>query len=177
MQEFWQGFGFEQFYEFGLINRGGALHVDSMQYEQYPEQAEAARILDEGRDAPTVCQAPFSLPFIGYDGNYYLCCSDWRKEAPMGNVFERSLLDVTGDKLGHVTTRDPVCKSCNHDPLNRVTDELRLLSRGEGSVEELDNVIADVREGDAIVRNYLEVFGVEVQAPVRRTRIPLRVTS
>jgi hypothetical protein len=92
-------------------------------------------------------------------------------------VFDRSLLDVTGAKLGHVTTRDPVCKSCNHDPLNRVTDELRLISRGEGSTEDLDRVVLDVREGDAVVRNYLDAFGIETAPASRRTRIPIRVTT
>lgn len=153
MKAFWLERGINQFVEFDLINRGGALFVDSMQYESYPQQQEARRLLEAGRTEPVVCQVPFVLPFIGFDGQYYLCCSDWRKEAGMGTVFDRSLTDVVADKLAHVTTRDPVCKSCNHDPLNRVTDELRLLGAGTGSQAELDQVLAESWEGDDVVRD------------------------
>ena len=39
-----------------------------------------------------VCPVPYLSVFIGYDGLYYLCCSDWKKEAPMASVFEASIL-------------------------------------------------------------------------------------
>ena len=46
-----------------------------------------------------MCGAPFGYLFIGYDGQYYLCCSDWKKETPMGSVFDESFLSVTEKKL------------------------------------------------------------------------------
>src|SRR6185436_14878780 len=104
---------------------------------------------------PVVCQAPFSLLFVGYDGQYYLCCSDWKKEAPLGSVFEASFVDIAGAKLAHVSGREPVCKSCNHDPLNRVTEEMRLIGAGQADQAALDAVLADVLESDTVVRQFV----------------------
>jgi hypothetical protein len=57
------------------MNRGGALFVDDMQFEASPHIASAKTLLaDKGGHA--LCAAPFAFIFVGYDGNYYLCCSD-----------------------------------------------------------------------------------------------------
>jgi hypothetical protein len=77
MKRFWQERGIELFHPFEVMNRGGALFVDEMQYASYPEQIEAMALF-EARGAEPVCPAPFILLFIGYDGQCYLCCSDWR---------------------------------------------------------------------------------------------------
>lgn len=184
MKEFWRSHGLNDFVEFGLINRGGALFVDFMQYADYPEQHEARRMIAEVRSEPAVCGAPFGLPFVGFDGQYYLCCSDWRKEAPLGSVFERSFVEITGDKLGHVTSREPVCKSCNHDPLNQLTEELRLRAAGLASDEEVRAALDGIVERDEVVRRMMDKMGVAappapdhavlVDTPRRRS-IPLRV--
>ena len=105
------------------MNRGGALFVDHMQYEAYPE-TETAAPASRRRPAAPICVVPFVFLFVGYDGQYYLCCSDWKKEAPLGSVFDTSFVDLTAAKLDHVLGREPVCKTCNLDPVNRVTEEL-----------------------------------------------------
>ena len=87
-----------RFYEYEIMNRGGALFVDHMQFESYPELAEARALL-EPRGGTPLCGAPFGYLFIGYDGQYYLCCSDWKKETPMGSVFDESFQSVTAKKL------------------------------------------------------------------------------
>jgi hypothetical protein len=107
-----------------------------MQYEQFPELPEATALL-EARPAKPMCVAPFVFLFIGYDGNYYLCCSDWVKETPLGTVFEKSFVDVLGEKARLITTREKVCRTCNHDPANEVTDFLRANKAGTLSQEEL----------------------------------------
>ncbi len=73
---------------------------------------------------------PFTSCFIGYDGNFYLCCSDWKKEAAVGNVFDSSPFSVMEPKLVHVMSGEPVCKTCNLDPINRMTDTLRDINAG-----------------------------------------------
>ena len=83
------------------MNRGGALFVDHMQFEAYPELAEARALRRAARRDP-LCGAPFGYLFIGYDGQYYLCCSDWKKETPMGSVFDESFHSVTAKKLAYV---------------------------------------------------------------------------
>jgi hypothetical protein len=56
----------------------------------------------EPRAGTLLCGAPFAYLFIGYDGQYYLCCSDWKKETPMGSVFDESFHSVTAKKLAYL---------------------------------------------------------------------------
>ena len=112
------------------MNRGGALFVDHMQFETYPQLAQAREMLaSRGADVP-LCGAPFGYLFIGYDGQYYLCCSDWKKETPMGSVFDESFRSVTEKKLSYEVSRSPVCKTCNQDPINRLTETLKAVDEG-----------------------------------------------
>lgn len=140
MKALWRGHGVNRFMVFDVINRGGALFVDHMQYSQYPEMEEARRLLTADGVAP-ICGAPFISLFVGYDGLYYLCCSDWKKEVPMGHVDDVSFLQVTREKLHHVTSRTSVCKTCNLDPINRLTDELRAIEDGQSDEATRDVLI------------------------------------
>ena len=124
MRQYWGDFGMRAFMEYEIMNRGGALFVDHMQFEEYPQLAEAREMLN-GRGIEAVCPTPFAYLFIGYDGQYYLCCSDWKKEVPLGSVADTSFADVMVAKLEHARTRQPVCKTCNLDPLNKLTEALR----------------------------------------------------
>jgi MoaA/NifB/PqqE/SkfB family radical SAM enzyme len=146
MQAFWRERGLKKFHDFSVINRGGALFVEDMQFEQYGEMVRARNELTDGGKQP-LCGAPWGFLFIGYDGNYYLCCSDWRKQASLGSVFDYSFLQVTRQKLAMVVSREPVCKTCNHDPINMLTEELRALNNGDTSAEEVDKLRQSLREG------------------------------
>jgi len=146
MEAFWRERGLKKFHDYSVINRGGALFVEHMQFEQYAEMVQARNELSEGGVQP-LCGAPWGFLFIGYDGNYYLCCSDWRKQASLGSVFDYSFLQVTRQKLGMVISREPVCKTCNHDPINMLTEELRALNRGEVSAESVDELRRSLRAG------------------------------
>ena len=145
MEAFWRERGLKNFHDYSVINRGGALFVEHMQYDQYTEMVQARQQLTQG-DIQPLCGAPWGFLFIGYDGNYYLCCSDWRKQASLGSVFDCSFLQVTRQKLAMVASRDPVCKTCNHDPVNLLTDELRALSRGEVTAESVDELRKSLRK-------------------------------
>jgi MoaA/NifB/PqqE/SkfB family radical SAM enzyme len=123
MREYWEGQGISSFLQFEIMNRGGALFVDEMQYESLPEHEQALEMVRE-RGVEPFCAVPFIFLFVGYDGQYYLCCSDWKKEVPLGSVFDFGFHDVVGKKLEHTLTRAPICRSCNHDPLNRLTEAL-----------------------------------------------------
>ncbi|CAA0091220.1 Coenzyme PQQ synthesis protein E [Halioglobus japonicus] len=145
MQAFWRERGLKQFHDYSVINRGGALFVEHMQFEQYSEMVRARNDLTDGGAQP-LCGAPWGFLFIGYDGNYYLCCSDWRKQASLGSVFDYSFLQVTRQKLAMVVSREPVCKTCNHDPINMLTEELRALNRGEVTEESVDELRQSLRK-------------------------------
>ncbi len=150
----WRERGIDDFLPFEVMNRGGALFVDHMQYQRFPERSEARELLERRGLAP-LCAAPFLLLFVGYDGRYYLCCSDWKKQAPLGSVFDESFSSVVAKKLEHVATRRPVCETCNLDPVNRLVGELR--ASGQGQVEE---VLEEIASGDRMARGVLEKLGV-----------------
>jgi MoaA/NifB/PqqE/SkfB family radical SAM enzyme len=140
MKQYWRSMGIDNFQTVDLMNRGGALYVDHMQYQQYPELAEATRRLEALPNKP-MCVAPFVFLFIGYDGQYYLCCSDWKKEAPLGSVFDKTFVDTVADKMRLVTTRELVCATCNHDPANHITDVMRSVAAGEQPASATDDAI------------------------------------
>ena len=45
-----------------------------------------------------------------------------------------------------VVSREPVCKTCNHDPINMLTEELRAFNRGEVSAEEVETLKQSLRK-------------------------------
>lgn len=152
LRRYWRDLGITRFLDFEVINRGGALFVDSMQFESYPERQQAEQLLAREGSMP-YCPAPFVYLFIGWDGQYYLCCSDWKKDVPLGSVMDCSLMSVIDRKMQHVTCREPICKQCNHDPLNLMTAELRAQAAGETS--DVDGVLAKIRNENKLVREML----------------------
>jgi MoaA/NifB/PqqE/SkfB family radical SAM enzyme len=181
MRTYWQDRGVTLFTDFEIMNRGGALFVDHMQYESLDETNEARRLLAAhgGRGGP-VCTVPFLSTFIGYDGNFYLCCSDWKKEAAVGNVAETSFNDVIGNKLVHALTREPVCKSCNLDPVNVLAEEVRATRQGLPDAKDPDALAKSMMAGNDAVFAALDALqeGIVDQAMARagevRALIPVR---
>ena len=123
VREYWSERGASAFLPFTLVNRAGALALGEDVEDGQAFLHEAEKILAEG-GGETGCWAPFMYPFIGYDGNYYLCSSDWRKEVNLGNVFERSVADLIEDKVERVRSRSPICRDCTHDPTNTLARAL-----------------------------------------------------
>jgi MoaA/NifB/PqqE/SkfB family radical SAM enzyme len=155
-RQYWRDHGITRFQTFGLINRGGALPVERMRYESSPE-AETARALLEDAGVRPVCAAPFLYLFIGYDGQYYLDSSDWRKDVPLGSVFEVSFVDILAEKLAHVRSREPICKSCSLDPTNRVADALRRNGQSSDS-DEVRDAIERTRNDSAFLLDHIQAF-------------------
>jgi MoaA/NifB/PqqE/SkfB family radical SAM enzyme len=179
MREFWGQHGIKAFHEYEIMNRGGSLFVDEMQYARHPESQVADQLLNV--DGPTpICIAPFLGFFVGYDGNYYLCCSDWEKTVPVGTVFDDEFVDTLEAKLRYVSTRGPLCATCNHDPVNRITEDLRAVESGEIDRSTVDDTIRDMRietkmmvEGlDRLVPATSDHFG---KPPRTRRMIPVTV--
>jgi MoaA/NifB/PqqE/SkfB family radical SAM enzyme len=174
MRRYWADHGIDQAVTYEIMNRGGSLFVDHMQYEHYPELADARARLGAAVGTP-LCGAPFGYLFVGYDGQYYLCCSDWEKQTPMGSIFDKSLVDVAKAKLDLVVSRDPVCRTCNLDPINRLTEELRAEARGDLPPGSADQVLAKITAGNAVVEGVLQQLGLEAPvAPPARRLIPVR---
>jgi len=167
MVKYWMSHGFKgnEFVFFDIMNRGGALFVDHMQFEQYDELQEARELLTADGGVLPICGAPFIFLFVGYDGQYYLCCSDWKKEVPLGSVFDGSLLSIVGEKLHHVTDRSTLCRTCNWDPLNRLTEVLRDVKAGEADEAHRDRVISDLKESTRQVSEMLSRIDPDLLEP------------
>ncbi len=175
MKAFWRERGIKRFLPYAVINRGGALHVDAMQYDEMPE-IDQARSLIHDQDITLRCGVPFEHPFIGYDGQYYLCSSDWKKQTPMGSVFDHTFLDVVRAKLEFVESRQPVCRSCGHDPLNGLAEGLRDLAAGDSTRAEMEARFVAASERARLVDEQVSSLLVDplARAPVpRRTFIPV----
>jgi MoaA/NifB/PqqE/SkfB family radical SAM enzyme len=178
MREFWTGLGIEAFREFEIMNRGGALFVDHMQFESLPELGEARRMLEADGHVP-LCGVPFLYLFVGYDGQYYLCCSDWKKEVPLGSVFDESFISIAREKLRHVVTRESVCRTCNLDPVNRLTEELHALAAGQATQADIDDLVAEIRIGSRMILDGLDSLWpgssdtISDYHPPRRRTIPV----
>jgi MoaA/NifB/PqqE/SkfB family radical SAM enzyme len=174
MRQYWSDHGIDHAISYEIMNRGGSLFVEHMQYEDYPEHTEARARIAAAVGTP-VCGAPFVYLFIGYDGQYYLCCSDWEKQTPLGSVFDKSFLDVAQAKLDLVVSRDPVCRTCNIDPINQLTGELRAEARGAIPPGSADQVLAKIASDHRLVEGVLGPLGLEVPvAPPTRRLIPVR---
>jgi MoaA/NifB/PqqE/SkfB family radical SAM enzyme len=176
MRRYWADHGIQQAISYEIMNRGGSLFVDHMQYEHYPELAQARARLAGGVGVP-LCGAPFGYLFVGYDGQYYLCCSDWEKQTPLGSIFDKSFVDVAQAKLDLVVSRDPVCRTCNLDPINRLTEELRAEASGDVPSGSADQVLAKISADNAVVEGVLRQLGLDVPEPAPappRRLIPVR---
>jgi MoaA/NifB/PqqE/SkfB family radical SAM enzyme len=178
MRTFWTERGIKHFMPFEIMNRGGSLFVDEMQYSSFAERAEALSMLGS-RGVQPACPVPFVLLFIGYDGQYYLCCSDWKKEVGLGSVFDTSFAAIAAAKLEHVSTGEPICKSCNHDPVNQLTDALRTAAEtGIRDDAALGRLIDGIVEGDATGRSVaakLTALEPQFRVPPQARLIPLTV--
>ena len=179
MRQYWHQFGITQTMRYEIMNRGGALFVDTMQYDAYPDADEAADLLAQRGVTEPLCAAPFYLPFVGYDGQYYLCCSDWTKKAPLGSVFDETFVTTLDRKLDYVLTRDPVCRHCNHDPINKVADKLMQIRTGQATDADLETLITTLDEGNDTINALVDdlrglVAPDEMATPTRR-RISLAI--
>lgn len=174
MRALWRSHGISSFYSFEIMNRGGALSVDHMQYEQMPQLARARELLAVDDGAPACCGAPFAYLFIGYDAQYYLCCSDWRKETAMGSIFDRSFEDVITEKIQMITSREPACRSCNLDPTNRLAGELAALDDGRVTQADVDELTRSIRAGSVALEAGVAKLGYSLRTPGSgRRRIPV----
>jgi MoaA/NifB/PqqE/SkfB family radical SAM enzyme len=175
VRRFWNDNGFSNTQRADIINRGGALFIDDAEFEDLPEYHQAQEILADQHGG--LCGAPFLFPFIGYDGLYYLCCSDWRKQVSHGSVFDRGIAELTMEKYRETADRLSLCRQCNLDPVNRLTEQLRDERLGETTPEQTEALLVELHRNSREVQSHvdcLEAGGVAGAVPPRRgPNIPL----
>lgn len=76
---------------------------DELNYTNLAEAPDGKKI--KIIDSP--CWHPMRQIFIDYDGNYQMCCNDWSSQIKIGNIHERSLMDmfVNDEKINRIRWR------------------------------------------------------------------------
>ena len=104
-------------------------------------------------------------------------CATGETELPLDGI-DDSFLDVTGAKLRHTIDRQAVCRTCNLDPINKLTEAIK---HAEGGVD--DPAVVTLAEGlrqgsraiaDALTTMFPQTPDILAERP-RRPMIPLVV--
>lgn len=175
VRAFWQSVGVRRFFASPLVNRGGSLAVEGLSFAGSTEEARAVAELAALGPRPA-CASAFAFPFVGWDGRYYLCAADWEKRVPCGDVFEHSILDTWRARLDVVTGREPICRHCSQDPVNRLAALLGGVAGGEPLPAAAAELAAALSAQAAATR--ADVATVATARPGRRPlrrRIPVAV--
>lgn len=144
IKTFWKNLGINRFNINDIHNRGGYAEQYCQDAMTTTYEQEALQIL-KNNNMSHLCMVPYIFVMIGWDGQYYLCCHDWKKRHPMGSVFDFSIEEVEHKKLAATRDRSP-CKNCTADPVNQVRmamiDDEKSGSNGEllrSTLEKLGN--------------------------------------
>lgn len=169
VEAYWRARGVGLVFRYGLINRAGSLRTAAAALPP-PDPDDRAGV----PEPRLMCPVPFVHLFIGWDGRYYLCSHDWRKEVPLGSVFERSFAEIAAAKLQRVGSRAPICARCTIDPANllrrrRSTTDRTASTPLDISVEEL---VRNDRVARALARQVTAAAAVVSARPAATRRRP-----
>lgn len=114
-EAYWLSKGVNGTIKFKKNSRAGALFIPPPLSE---EKIRTTRAAIESSGKIPQCLAPFFYLFIGWDGHYYLCSSDWKKEVNLGHVTTHSVRDTLAGRERAVKSRNPICHRCTIDPIN-----------------------------------------------------------
>jgi len=92
--------GPDQSFGLTISNRAGSVKLKTDHFVVEP--------LKEPLKQP--CYYPFYKVLIDYDGTVLMCSNDWKKEKPMGNIKDESLLSIWSNNLFN-SQRQKLCNS------------------------------------------------------------------
>ena len=149
-RKFWLGAGIDSFLLFEQSNRGGA--CDNGHYfrgnDSYKDAA--LKLLRENQIS-RLCAAPFIYVFVGWNGQYYICCNDYKKTTPLGSVFDHSIEDMDVIKKDRFCASGGIdaCINCNIDPVNRVRELIFEINEGESEMPDLEELLQEMKTNQA----------------------------
>lgn len=152
LKNFWRDIGINRFNVNRIHNRGGYAEQYCQTAYNNQFEAEAFNILAENQMSH-LCMVPYVFVMIGWDGQYYLCCHDWKKRYPMGSVFDYSIEEAGYKKLNATRDRSP-CKNCSADPVNQIRAALIATSKNEEAPEFLHETINRIKPD----QQFMKVF-------------------
>lgn len=121
IKKFWLDQGVNGVFSYRQISRGGACDNGYffLKSDRFVDEALAAM---ESHGVSTLCNLAFTAPFVGWNGQYYVCCSDYEKKVPLGSVFDYSIQEMDVIKLKSMEKGNAACLLCNYDPLNSIRE-------------------------------------------------------
>ncbi len=152
IKRFWRNLGITRFNVNRVHNRGGYAEQYCQDALNTDFETEAFAILKE-QGMSHLCMVPYIFVMIGWDGQYYLCCHDWKKRHPMGSVFDFSVAEVEYRKLAATRDRSP-CKICAADPVNQVRAALIASSRDNAPAELLQETLEKIGTSQRFMRHF-----------------------
>ncbi len=143
---FWEEAGVDTVFVTAEENRGGS-NEKAFQFLGNNEHWDEAVSLLNKKGMTELCSAPFYNVFIGWNGQYYLCCNDWEKTLPLGSVFDMSIEAVDAQKLVYVEAKKEICLKCSSNPVNMLREVLFDIEQGKRGQFAIANKINSMREG------------------------------
>lgn len=127
--QFWQQSGADYVHVAREENRGGS-HDKPFQFlDNRKHWREAVDIL-HNKGYTELCAIAFYSVFIGWNGQYYLCCQDWEKKVPLGSVYDFSIEFMDAIKLEHNRKQKGICQTCSMNPINELREMLFDVEQG-----------------------------------------------
>lgn len=123
IKQFWLEQGVNGVFSYRQISRGGACDNGYFFLSSDRFVEEAVDTMKQN-GVSTLCNLAFTAPFVGWNGQYYVCCSDYEKKVPLGDVFDYSIKEMDIIKLRSIQNGNEACLMCNYDPLNSVRENL-----------------------------------------------------
>ena len=100
--------GPEESYGITISNRAGSVEIKNEVFE--------LKALEEPLKQP--CYYPFYKVLIDHDGDVLICSNDWKKELPVGNIKNESLIDVWSNSKFLSVRKKLMEGNRNHKPCN-----------------------------------------------------------
>ncbi len=127
--QFWQQSGADYVHVTREENRGGS-HDKPFQFlGNRKHWREAVDVLHH-KGLTELCAIAFYSVFVGWNGQYYLCCQDWEKTVPLGSVNDFSIEYMDAIKLEHNRKQKGICQTCSMNPINEMREVLFDIEQG-----------------------------------------------
>jgi len=118
---FWDELGVTGVFSYRQISRGGACDSGHFFLQSDGYVNEALQLMEQ-EQISSLCNLAFTAPFVGWSGQYYVCCSDYEKKVPLGSVFDYSIAEMDHIKMHSIKQGNEACLMCNYDPLNSIRE-------------------------------------------------------
>ena len=157
-RKFWKKAGIDTFLNFTQNNRGGSCE-NGHYFIGSNRFTDEAKLALKKANVSALCGAPFKYLFVGWDGNYYICCNDYEKTSPMGHIKDFSVVEMDDIKKERLCSKEGIraCEQCSLDAVNKVREVMFEVENGEATSNDVDGVIAEISKITADFPSYMLV--------------------